>query len=260
MPLKSTSFNEHPLCFGFTWHIGDEAKLAQLVALLLAGHYRHVIKVLGSLPGVPPPTTEEAIDHLITAMGPPTTNDQRYQRDGWVFQMISWVAAQLLMNKDVAASIPHPRPSNKGFDGLLVELTAGGGTLVGVVVCEDKATENPRQTIRQLVWPEFSDCEAGHRDFELQSEITLALERYGAKNVDTLIQSIFWKGKLKYRIMITAPKTDSSVARKQLFKNYRDIVGGKYKRRRAEILTLDDLRGWMDAFCKAVILKLEAVR
>lgn len=261
MPLTLTSFDEHPLCFGFTWEVRDAKKLADLVARLLLGHYRHVARIINSIPGRVPTTTAHAIDAAVAALGTPASDDLRWQRDGWVFQMISWIAAHHAMTGNVASSIPHPRPSNKGFDGLLIELSPSADALAGVVICEDKATGSPRSTIRNQVWPEFCRCESGERDAELQSEITSVLERHGVPNLDNLLEAIYWKGKLAYRVSVTAPANRKrSSRRKALFRGYDSAVGGAHTRRRAEVLQLDDLRNWMDEFCDLTTSRLEAMR
>ena len=51
--------------------------------------------------------------------------------------------------------------ADKGFDGLQLLLDNENQVVAAAVIFEDKATSNPRATIRDRVWPEFSTIERG---------------------------------------------------------------------------------------------------
>ena len=175
--------------------------------------------------------------------------------------MISWIAAHLADCHELAASVPHMKESQKGFDGLLIELPADNDDSAVVVVCEDKATKNSRSTVLDKVWPDFKSCEAGEEDAELQSGITAVLERRKPGNIDKLIEQLLWKKHRSYRISITVEeKHDSKQGRSRLLKGYRSAVGGARHRRRAETVCLPNLRKWMDKFCGMVVQALKKMR
>jgi len=261
MPLRVTQCDDPPRCQGYAWHVRSEQFLAQLVARLVLGHYRHVARVLREARGTVPVPEASEIDRAIQDLAPPGKDEYRWHRDGWVFQMISWIAAHVTADGEVAASIPHPRKTAKGFDAVIVQVAASGNDLTGVIICEDKATENSRQTIREQVWPDFEDIEAGKRDRELRSEVTAILERYRPQNVDELVKRIHWDSQRRYRVAITIGDThNSQEGRSRLFRGYSKKVRGGLERRRGETFHLVDLRSWMDHFCELVVLEIESMR
>jgi hypothetical protein len=166
--------------------------------------------------------------------------------------MISWVATHLAQPTCLCA-IPHSQPAQKGFDNIILELNSDRTVVEAVVISEDKATENARNTITQKVWPEISDLESGRRDHELVNEVTAILETHPAANVDACISSIFWEKSRKYRVTITTAGQDDERHRREVFSGYEANAPGDIGRRRAETIYLDDIRRWMDAFCEKVI-------
>ena len=149
--------------------------------------------------------------------------------------------------------MPHQIPAHKGFDGLQVELTKNG-KLLGLIIFEDKATENPRATIKQEVWPAIKLLETGRRQNELMQETTALLQRAQISEPDELIAMIIWKQLRKFRVSITGGVGhDSNPGIGQLFKDYNLVAPGKdTRKRRAEVICFSDLRGWMEKFAKKV--------
>ncbi|MBI3408718.1 MAG: hypothetical protein HY040_10215 [Planctomycetes bacterium] len=239
----------------------DEESLARLVAWVAVGRFNHAHKVLTSLKRPPKATAKEnakrqAIRRLTVA-----GSVMQEHRDGWVFQIISWIAACIESGGKVATSVPHQQLAGKGFDGLLVPLTAQGKSFETLTICEDKATTNPRNTITQSVWPELADVEAGERDAELQSELTAILQRHQVPDVERLLESVQWEENKRYRVSITvSPEESADDRRAKLFKGYDEAIAGpEIAKRRAETFSLDDLRAWMNGFCKRVIKIVETL-
>lgn len=85
-------------------------------------------------------------------------DEKPWHRDGWMFQAISWIAAH--NDGGIAIRAPHLIKAHKGFDGLKLELS-DAGEVTAVVVFEDKATENPRATIRDDVRHSRAAAEKG---------------------------------------------------------------------------------------------------
>jgi hypothetical protein len=256
-PIELKEYHDGELCYGFEWTVTDEKCLARLVARLVLGHYRHVEGILTATKRLQPSSSKESTGGAISKLLALPTD----HRDGWLFQMISWVALHTSTSSkgNVAVSTPQPRASDKGFDSLMVQLSPTE-SLSSVVICEDKATSRCRNTVRDQIWPEFKECEAGRRDNELMSEVTAILERYKPDKVDSLIRAIHWKEQRRYRISITVQEPhNTSVGRTHLFKGYNDIVSGDVNRRRAETVRVDDVRVWLEHFSALVILELEAM-
>jgi hypothetical protein len=254
-PLELLPCDHPPVCHGFRWRIVDEEKLAELVAWVAVGRSNHAQLILTSLSQAPKATAKDstkrqAIRRL--TVGGAVTQEHR---DGWVFQIISWIAACIQSGGNVATSLPHQQLAAKGFDGLLVPLTAEGKSFETLTVCEDKATVNPRTTITQKVWPELTSLEAGERDAELQDGLTAILQRYHVPDVERLLESVHWEKNKRYRVSVTVSDGESiDSERAKLFKGYDGAINGPdVVRRRAETLSVAELRNWMDQFCKGVI-------
>jgi hypothetical protein len=256
--IQLVGCDHHPVCQGYRWEIQDANALSQLVAWTLQGHYRHAERVLLQLApatlGTRPSVQQQAIERLTLPAGTPLSAPARWHRDGLVFQHIAWIAAVLQGEGRMAASIPHSRPAEKGFDALLVPLENDGMALQGIVVCEEKATVNPRAMITSDVWPSITAVEAGERDAELTNELTALLERYQVGNLDQVIADAHWLNRKAYRVSITiAPAEEPAEVRAAIFGGFDTCAPGGVVRRRAETLTLPNLRDWMDTFCAQVI-------
>jgi hypothetical protein len=65
--------------------------------------------------------------------------------------------------------------AHKGFDGLQLEIDTSNGFVTAAVIFEDKATDNPRDTIRDEVWPDFKLLEAGERENVLSADVSALL-------------------------------------------------------------------------------------
>lgn len=263
MPLTLTPIDHDNLCHGWRWDIADEADLARKVAMVALGQYRHVAQILAEIDKKPPPTHENAAAAAIKLL---TVYDgaDPWHRDGWVFQTISWIAAHLT-EKGVVARAPHAIEAHKGFDGMQLRLDKKGKSVTAVIIFEDKATESPRETVRTDVWKGIRALEKGERMPELIHEVTTVLEAqqriFPGLDVDEAIETILWEEVRHYRVSITTSSTHAKdAARKRLFKGFDMVAPGEVARRRADTIHFDDLRDWMDEFCKATIAQIEAWR
>ena len=263
MPLTLTPIDHDDLCHGWRWKIADEEDLARKVAMVALGQYRHVAQILAGVDKKAPPTRKEAAAAAIK-MFTASKNGDPWHRDGWVFQTISWIAAHLT-EKGVIARAPHAIEAHKGFDGMQLRLDKKGKSVTAVVIFEDKATESPRETIRTDVWDGIRSLEKGERMPELIHDATGVLEAqqqiFPGLDIDKAIETIFWEEIRHYRVSITTSGTHSKdSSRKKLFKGFDTIAPGKVSRRRADTMHFDNLRDWMDEFCKSCIAQIEAWR
>jgi hypothetical protein len=174
MTLTVSPVNHGDLCHGWSWTVTDEDVLAERVARIVLGQYRHVAKILqgAGLPG-PIANVEQAnaaIEQLMLG-----EHEDPWQRDGWLFQAISWIAAQQAPSGALTRA-PHIRKSDKGFDGLQLQLNDDETEITAVIVFEDKATNNPRDTIRDDVFPGIVALESGQRLNELTHEVSAMLD------------------------------------------------------------------------------------
>lgn len=256
MPLSLRAYDDAPLCFGHTWTIIDEDLLAYLVARLVLGQWLHVAAILESGNPPAPSVSAQALERLTRKL---TVADGgaaalRWHRDGWVFQLISWIAARKGASGHVLVRPPQQRKADKGFDGLIIELSPSSGDGAILTICEDKATDNARNTITSKVWPEITMLENGDRDEELVNEVSAMLDkRLSESEVLVAVEQLQWKGTKRYRVCVTVDQPhDQQPRRASLFGGYDSRATGAHVRRRGETLWLADLRSWMDAFCVRV--------
>lgn len=246
------------LCHGWSWKIEDEEILAERVARIALGQAKHVARVIDGLAGKPKRTTAE---HVADAIGKleVDANGNPYKRDGWIFQAISWVAAHQNRNGAILRA-PHIRKADHGFDGLQIELSADNSSVTSVMIFEDKATTNPRDTIRDEVWPGIASLEAGQRVTELTHDVTAMLEAFQGImpiDVEDAVDDILWKEARSYRVSITISDTHATnAARAGLFSGYDLQAPGLTTKRRAETVHFPDMREWMKTFSAKVAAKI----
>lgn len=244
MPISFTPIYEKGCWSGSTWTVDDEDALADMIARVALGQSRSVERILqatDALPGDYPTGGFAGAKALLTV----EEGADPYHRDGWFFQVISWIAAHR-QDADALIRAPQMIKADKGLDGLIVEFDEND--VARVVICEEKATEHARQKVKGAVWPEFANFETGARDNELVATVTALLERSGDPEPDKTVADILWSDKRAYRVAVTVGEGHSTEAgRKRLFKGYDTIVSGEVDRRRAETLLLDDIRAWINA-------------
>lgn len=260
--IRLVGCDHEPVCRGYRWEVHDEPALAQLVAWTMQGHYRHAERVLSQLAPdgfrAQPTVQRQAVRRLTLPHDAPVQSPARWHRDGFVFQHIAWIAAVMEGGGRVAASFPHSRPADKGFDALLVPLAHDNAALTGIVVCEEKATDNPRARITSEVWPAITAVEAGERDAELIGELTALLERYHVPNIDEVVADAHWLNRKVYRVSITISHAhEPDTARSAIFNGFDGCAPGVVTRRRAETMLLPSLRDWMDSFSARVIAAIQ---
>lgn len=253
MPIQLIPIPTNEVMHGYIWTLKSEEELARLVARLLLGHYLHVEKLLAGR-NLKATTVDGAAAKAAKARLTVKKGQEPWHRDGLLFQAISWVAAHKAADPSLSVfSLPHQIPAHKGFDGLQVELNKNG-RFSGLIIFEDKATENPRSTIKLDVWPAIQLLETGQRQNELMQETTALLQRAQVNNPDKIIEGIVWNRLRKFRVSITGgPGHDSNPGLAGLFKDYDSVApGNDVGKRRAEVICFADLRPWMRQFATKV--------
>lgn len=262
MTLVLKQVDHDNLCHGWEWEVDDVDILAQRVARVTLGQYRHVAQILDGLArAAPRGTAQHAADALKKLKV--AKNGDSWHRDGWLFQVISWIAANQ-NNHGAPLAPPHIFHAHKGFDGMQLELSGDGKSITAIVIFEDKATENARKMIKQKVWPDIVGLEAGGRVAELTHEASALLERhqhiYPDLDIDDAIDRILWQQARRYRVSISIDdKHKAADDRKKLFKHYDSSADGDVSRRRAETMHFDDLRQWMSDFAALVEAQIKAI-
>lgn len=264
MPILLDRFDDGDLCFGHTWTVQDVGLLAEVVAQLVLGSSLHADRIMAGAEPAPvlarPQTVRKQIDLLtLNFVGEEAREGMRYVRDGWIFQLISWVAANGAAGDGELVRAPHPQPADKGLDGLLIQRCPNDGHWIRLVICEDKATEDARRTVREQVWPELVSFEQYERDELIVQEVsTLLAQAEGPHSILDAVAAIAREA-YSYRVAITITETHADQAgRMRLFKDYDTTVAGPDTvRRRAEtFLCLPEVRAWMDGFCVEIVDRL----
>jgi hypothetical protein len=160
-------------------------------------------------------------------------------------------------------AMPHMIHAQKGFDGLQLKLDINNKNVIAAIIFEDKATDDPRSTIRDKVFPEFSIFELGDRENQLIAEITGILRTQSEIDPDIAIENIIWKWKngdgRHYRISITIGDTHiNDAGRKRLFKDYDLKITGADEKRRGETFHIDNLRDWMEQLAQRAIASIQS--
>lgn len=256
MTLTLKQAEAAPVCNGSDWLVADQDVLAEHVARIAVGQYRHVAKILANA-GTPPLETDDDAKADAVALLTVTGKDP-WHRDGWLFQAISWIAAHT--GGGAAIRPPHLIHAHKGFDGLQLEL-ASDGSVQAVIIFEDKATESPRDTIRDDVLPGIVKLEMGKRRNQLSQEVSSLLEAqvrtFPDLDLDAAVKQIVWKEARRYRVAITvASSHDDAAKRKALFKDFDTHAPGGIDRRLGETMVIPELRKWMQAFAELTITKI----
>lgn len=246
MSIKISPFNVGDICDGASWVVLDIDELAAQIAMVAAGQADQLEEILKSA-GVPVveasnAARNEAIRLLTVEEGDP------FHRDGWIFQVMSWIAAQQNADSSIIRT-PHMIKALKGFDGLQVVID--NDDVANVIIFEDKATVNSRKTIKEDVWPDFLAIEAGENENVLVSEITTLLRIGGYKNAMAIAKKVIWEKSRIFKASITiSAKHSTDIGRSRLFKGYQDQVKGDKLRRRGDTFLIENLRGWMEDLAK----------
>ncbi|MFT7898404.1 hypothetical protein VBY74_00355 [Tenacibaculum ascidiaceicola] len=227
---------------------------------MVLGHYIHILNIINSLSSSSPTPSNRIIDFAIEKLN--VSEDVHViHRDGWLFQMISWLVLALRnLGNNYYTQHPHFAPAQHGIDGLSIVLKTDN-TIDKIIITEDKCTENPRNSIRNQVFPEFRDFEDGKKDSALISVLSSLIAHLDAGTVFQSVQNDIYNTDLRmYRVGITREQSHNSIrGRRRLFKDYDSYVKGtSCDRRSGATIHLGDMRNWMQDFSNMVINYLES--
>ncbi len=244
MSISRTPFAHGQLVTGGAWIVTDENLLAETIARVALGQSRHVQKILAGINLSAPPSTANTVAGAIKLLT--VTGTDPWHRDGWMFQVMSWIAANIDTPNGIIRS-PHMIRAHKGFDGIQLQLDVAG-EVGAVVIFEDKATGDPRRIINTEVWKDFREFEQGHEEHVLTAEVSSLLQTCAGIDVDKAIEKVIWNKTRRYRVCITVGDTHATPAgRLRLFADYDTVTPGALEKRRGETFHIASLRNWMDA-------------
>lgn len=258
MPITIVPFTEDPICGGHQWTVDNVDNLALQIARVAIGQSRHVKKIIEGYSGAYPAPIPNAVANATELLTAPA--NQPYHRDGWMFQIMSWIAA----NKAAPTALiraPHMIHAHKGFDGLQLEIDDATNKVSAAIIFEDKATEYPRDTIRDEVWPDLVKLEGGDRANVLLAETICLLQSSPQVDPDVAIENILWNDIRRFRVSVTTDSTyQDSEGRQRLFKGYDTVAAGPIGRRTGQVFEIPNLREWMSALADRSIGLLSTIQ
>ena len=246
--MLSLSQIDDTYCQGIEFNVTDIDNLARTIAFVLIQEYDLARRLVT---GDDHPTDvisleNDDIEDIIQRRLHPK---DVYHRDGFLFQLMMWLAAHLDLQDGDLVALPHSQGSAKGQDSIVVHRSTD--SVVALSICEDKATENPEHTVQYKVWPEIKEYEQGGRRDELRSNIIATLGTAGISSAEAqnLIRGISWTGKRRYRVRVTVEPNQRT---SKLFKGFEEIVNGDNEMRRGETTTLPSMRSWMTTLAEKI--------
>ena len=269
LTIETIPIDEH--CTGARWLVQDKDQLAKLIATIIMGqasYAAHIIREL--IPAHPLFSCEdlkkEASIKLTVQDKPqePRIGYPRWQRDGLIFEVISWIAARQVSGANTYLKDPHISSTSQGIDGLMIILSDDGKEIISSTIFEDKCTDDPEYTFRNKVIPAFLDRHSNKRSAELIASASSLLKLSGLDDLASTIasQKILDKKCRRYRAAFALPNDfDSDEKRKQLFQGYNDIKDINADQRIGASLVLDSkvMRDWFDDLANRTIAYIETL-
>jgi hypothetical protein len=270
-PLFTEAVSIDADCIGDRWSVQDVTQLARLTAVIAMGqaaYAAHILKEL--LPATPAFTNDDLCNEAKIKLTiqddgkKPRTGYPRWHRDGFIFEVISWIAARQNHGELALMKDPHVSATSQGIDGLMIELADDKSKVVMTTVFEDKCTENPRETFLQKVIPAFLERHKNKRSAELvaTAAVLLRMAGIGEAAAAQLSAAVMDSSQRRYRAAFALTKEhDGQNERKKLFKGYNALAGiSQNQRVGASLIVNGELREWFDAVASQAIVYLDKLR
>ena len=127
-----------------------------------------------------------------------------------------------------------------------------------MILCEDKATTDPRKLVTQSIWKELKDIHKGDKDLEITDAVTALLDKIDGIDTERALEGTSWEKLRHYRVALTAPTSKKKpTGFSHIFSGFDKVVSGDLKTRIAEYIDLPDVRAFFDDLAKRVILALD---
>lgn len=268
LPLLTENVPIDNHCSGDRWSAQDETQLARLIAIIAMGQAAYAAYILKELIPATPAIADDDLrrdakvrltvqeDGKKPRMGYP-----RWQRDGFIFEAISWIAARQDNGERAFLKYPNFSATSQGLDGLMIELSDDKSNIVMTTIFEDKCTDNPRQTFLKKVIPALLERHQNKRSAELVAAASALLRMAGiGEPADArLAAAVMDRNQRRYRAAFALTKEhDSQEEREKLFKGYDALTGISAKQRvGASLIVSGKLREWFDALALKAIVYLD---
>lgn len=255
-------------CVGSKWKVENEEQLAKLIAIVVMGQAAQAAHIIDNLLPAAPAFTDEALKKeaiikftVQDVAQTPRTGYPRIQRDGLIFEIISWIAAKQVSGDRCFLKDPHTSSTSQGLDGIMIELNDDGSEILKSTIFEDKCTDNPRDTFTQKVIPGFLDRHGNTRNAELVAAAATLIKLSGVSNVQSMsmVPKVLDNSCRQYRASFALTQEfDNAEAQKALFIGYNKILNIKQKQRiGASLIVEGKLRDWFDALAAKIIVYIK---
>lgn len=269
-PLQCQVCDIDESCVGERWVCANDDELAALIAIVAMGQATQASYILKELAPAEPAYTfhdlrKEAKIKLTVqdTVSNPRTGYPKWQRDGFVFEVISWIAAKITHGDQALLKSPHISATSQGLDGLMLQLNDGSNAVESSTVFEDKCTDDPRKTFLAKVVPGFLDRHQNLRSAEIIDAACALLRIAGLADKDAarLSAAVTEIAKRKYRAAFSlSSHYDSLAARQSLFADYDRIKGITAQQRiGASLITPIDMRDWIAELAERAIGYLDSL-
>ena len=266
--LNITYFPIDDDCIGSKLKVENEEQLARLIAIVVMGQAAQAAHIIDELLPAAPAFTDHELKNeakikftVQEGKQNPRTGYPRIQRDGLIFEIISWIAAKQVSGDKCFLKDPHTSSTSQGLDGIMIELNEDGSEILKSTIFEDKCTDNPRDTFTQKVIPGFLDRHGNTRNAELIAAAASLIQLSGVSNVQamSMVRKVIDNSSRQYRAGFALTKDfDTEEAQKALFKGYNKIKDIKQEQRIGASLIVDrKLRDWFDALATKIIDYIE---
>lgn len=266
--LEITGFPIDDDCVGSKWKVENEDQLARLIAIVVMGQAAQAAHIIDELLPAAPAFTNEALKKeavikftVQEVAQTPRMGYPRIQRDGLIFEIISWVAAKQVSGEKCFLKDPHTSSTSQGLDGIMIELNEDGSEILKSTIFEDKCTDNPRDTFTQKVIPGFLDRHGNTRNAELIAAAATLIQLSGVSNVQamSMVRKVIDNSSRQYRAGFALTQDfDTEEAQKALFKGYDKIKDINQEQRIGASLIVDGkLRDWFDGLATKIIAYIE---
>lgn len=257
-------------CIGERWVAKNQEDLAALVAIIAMGQVAQASYILTELAQAAPAYTDTDLKNeakiRLTVQDnktTPRTGYPREHRDGFIFEVVSWIAARKFHSKLVYMKDPHISTTSQGLDGLMVELSVDKSKIERITIFEDKCSDNPRDAFTRKVIPAFLDRHRNKRSAEIIAAASVLLRIAGISDghAAQLAAAVTDRKTRRYRAAFAVTdEYDNQKKRGELFAGYDKIEDIEAEQRLGACLIVPpNLRDWFDKLATISIEYLDSM-
>lgn len=255
--LYAAACHAGPDCVGQRLTVANASQLVRLIAIIAMGQVSQAAHIVSSLVPAAPAFSfaelrSEAIIRLTVQEEPhtPRIGYPRWQRDGFMFEAISWIAARQSHGPSVLMKDPHVSATSQGLDGLMLTLSQDKSAVETTTIFEDKCTDDPKSIFAGKVMTGFRERHDNRRSAEIIATASALLTRAGISDefAARIAAAVTDRSRRRYRAaMTTVTELDNDAARASIFSPYGDLAGITSDQRHAACFVVPtELRPWFD--------------